>query len=267
MSLVTSIKRKGAKFVETHPLSWYFAWILVHKLHFLLPHDQSYMAVRYFPDTDGTLLLDVGANDGISVLSFHKINPTLRFISLEPNSIHKKSLEKLRGKIKEFEYRLIGAGDSPSEIDLFTPICFGVTLHTATSSDRDRLLSWVEAQYGKFARKHTSILHCKACLATVDSLSVDPKIIKIDAEGFDYNVLLGSQKTIARNRPFIITEVSHYKDSEEFIFLMNEIKYSIYGFDIGNNKFYVPDVYEDKNIPGHRNMFLIPNEYVDRIPI
>jgi FkbM family methyltransferase len=267
MSLVTSLKRKGTQLVEKNPLSWYLAWTLVHKLDFLLPHDQSYTAIRHFPNVDGTLLLDIGANDGISVLSFNKINSTLRFISLEPNNIHRNSLERLRAKIKGFEYHMVGAGDQPSEIDLFTPVCFGVRLHTATSSDKDRLLSWVETQYGKLARKNASILHSRAPIATVDSLNLDPKIIKIDAEGFDYNVILGSQATIAKSRPFIITEASHDEVSNNLYTLMASIKYTIYSYDINNQSFCSVSAENHEKIPGQRNVFLIPNEQIKYIPI
>jgi hypothetical protein len=55
-------------------------------LPFLLPHDKSYRALRHFITLrPNGLFLDVGANDGISALSFRRFDKTYRILSLEPN--------------------------------------------------------------------------------------------------------------------------------------------------------------------------------------
>jgi Methyltransferase FkbM domain len=38
-------------------------------------------------------------------------------------------------------------------------------------------------------------------------LKVEPTIVKIDAEGLNYDVLLGAVETIERSRPFVMVEV------------------------------------------------------------
>src|SRR5207253_7074678 len=60
-----------ARVAELHPFVWKLAWEAVHRLPFLLPHDKSYNAFRHFiASRPSGLFLDVGANDGISILSF-----------------------------------------------------------------------------------------------------------------------------------------------------------------------------------------------------
>lgn len=65
--------------VESNPYSWYFAWKLIHNLPFLLPHDKIYLAIRHFNLTPGDLILDVGANDGISAPRELKVDPINQF--------------------------------------------------------------------------------------------------------------------------------------------------------------------------------------------
>jgi|ERR1700722_2372827 len=44
-------------------------------------------------------------------------------------------------------------------------------------------------------------------MRTLDSLDINPTIIKADVEGMEYLLLAGAQKTIARCRPFLFLEV------------------------------------------------------------
>ena len=260
MGIATSLKRRATALAETSPLLWYLAWSLVHRVPALLPHDQSYKAIRHFPDVDGTLLLDIGANDGISVLSFRTINPTLQILSLEPNGIHESSLRKLKARLPGVDYRMVAAGDVSSEIDLYTPVCYGVALHTATCGDRDRLLAWVESQYGRLASKMANVTHTRASVVTIDSLEVNPKIIKIDAEGFDLDIVRGAHQTIIRNRPYIILESGGPESMKGLISILDELDYGIYSFDIDTETFSLFDDQPGRAMPGHRNAFGIPRE-------
>src|SRR3954468_10990200 len=82
-----------ARVAQLHPFSWKFAWEAVHRLPFLLPHDKSYNALKHFiAATPEGLFLDVGANDGISALSFRKFSKDYRILSLEPNRLLEPAL-------------------------------------------------------------------------------------------------------------------------------------------------------------------------------
>ena len=85
----------------SNPVTWKLSWEAVHRLPFLLPHDQSYYALRHFiKAAPNGLFLDVGANDGISALSFRKFDKRYSILSLEPNIMHEPALKKIGQEIR-----------------------------------------------------------------------------------------------------------------------------------------------------------------------
>jgi hypothetical protein len=54
--------------------------------------------------------------------------------------------------------------------------------------------------------------------------------IKIDAEGFEYPILMGAVKTIERDQPLILTEMSNQDDRLKLPTFQKEIGYSAYAF-------------------------------------
>ena len=110
--LLSSIQSAVASVAQSHPYIWKFSWDAVHRLPFLLPHDKSYKAFRHFiKSAPAGLFLDVGANDGISVLSFRKFDKDYRILSLEPNPLLEPALKKIKERDSRFDYRMVGAGD------------------------------------------------------------------------------------------------------------------------------------------------------------
>ena len=110
-ALIDSAVARCAQLAQRHPRLWKLAWDAIHRLPFLLPHDKSYRALRHFIalKPEG-LFLDVGANDGISALSFRRFSKSYRILSLEPNALLEPALKKLKASDPHFDYRMIGAG-------------------------------------------------------------------------------------------------------------------------------------------------------------
>jgi hypothetical protein len=104
-----------ARFAEFHPYVWKMAWEAVHRLPFLLPHDKSYNAFRHFiANRPSGLFLDVGANDGISILSFRKFDSNYRILALEPNPLLEPALKKIKSNDAGLDYKMVGAGAAPA---------------------------------------------------------------------------------------------------------------------------------------------------------
>jgi hypothetical protein len=70
----------------------------------------------------------------------------------------------------------------------------------------------------------------------VDDLDLAPSIIKIDAEGFNLDVLLGAQQTLRRTRPFIITELEQ-SEWDDLRRLFAGIDYRLLGYRIDRDQF------------------------------
>jgi FkbM family methyltransferase len=265
-----SIVESCARLAETHPFVWKFAWEAVHRLPFLLPHDQSYKAFRHFIAVRPQgLFLDVGANDGISVLSFRKFSRQYRILGLEPNVALEPALKRLKARDSLFDYKMVGAGAAPAHLPFFVPVYKNIVLHTFTSSSEEQVRLSVGRSFGKSVAAATVIHPFQAEIIRLDDLNVDPAIIKVDAEGFDYDVLVGLKNTIERSRPFIATEIapSEYDRVKGYL---NERRYVVLLYDI-NNDWFAPDVASYRKavsaMSGHRNFFAVPDEMMSSLPV
>jgi FkbM family methyltransferase len=267
---INAVIESCARLAETHPFVWKLAWEAVHRLTFLLPHDQSYKAFRHFiAARPQGLFLDVGANDGISVLSFRKFSKQYRILGLEPNPALKPPLQKIKSRDPLFDFKMVGAGASPLRLPFFVPAYKGIVLHTFTSSSEEQVRASVARSFGKSVGAAIVIHPFDAEIIRLDDLNVDPAIIKVDAEGFDYDVLVGLEKTIERSRPFIATEIaaSEYDKVKSYL---NKRRYVLLLYDI-NNDCFAPDVASYRKavsaMSGHRNFFAAPEEMMSSLPM
>jgi FkbM family methyltransferase len=265
-----SIVESCARLAETHPFVWKFAWEAVHKFSFLLPHDQSYKAFRHFVAVRPQgLFLDVGANDGISVLSFRKFSRQYRILGLEPNVALEPALKRLKAKDPLFDYKMVGAGESAATLQFFVPVYKSIVLHTFTSSSEEQVRLSVGRSFGNSVAAATVIHPFQAEIIRLDDLNIDPAIVKVDAEGFDYDVLVGLEQTIGRSRPFIATEIapSEYDKVKSYL---NQRQYVLFLYDI-NNDCFAPDLASYGKavsaMSGHRNFFAVPEEMRSLLPI
>jgi FkbM family methyltransferase len=265
MTVSSAVETRLARLVERNPYLWKASWELVKRLPFLLPHDKSYNAFRHFiKAVPRGLFLDIGANDGISALGFRKFSVDYRILSLEPNLLLEPPLKKLRDSDALFDYKMVGVGSSASTVRFFTPVYGRIPLHTFTSANLENVRNGLRQALGSRAAEKATIREFSAEITTVDALGVDPSIVKIDAEGFDYDVLLGAAGTIRRTRPFITVEVAWSRRDliQEFFAQSN---YILLSYDVMRDQFSPP-------VPvalaqGDRNLFAVPKERLLSIPV
>ena len=62
---------------------------------------------------------------------------------------------------------------------------------------------------------------------TLDELDINPDFIKIDTQGFEKNVLLGSIETIKKTKPVILAEVAKKGPVKELLDILQPIGYEI----------------------------------------
>jgi FkbM family methyltransferase len=251
----------GARFSELHPYTWAVAWKTAHLLRFLLPHDKSYYALRHFINAlPNGLFLDIGANDGISVLSFRRFDRSYHILSLEPNGMMEPALRKLKASDPHFEYKIVGAGSASAVTRFFVPVYRGVALHTFTSARPGQAREGVRSVFGETIAASTKLHPIEGEVIKVDDLNVDPTIAKIDAEGFDYDVLLGMDATLARARPFVMIEVC-WDNKDKIVQFLKARNYSVLTYDHAQDEFSI-------NIAGkHRNYFAVPKERISTLTV
>jgi FkbM family methyltransferase len=130
------------------------------------------------------LAIDIGGHCGL--WSKHLVNIFDDVVAFEPVSAHRECYVK---NVKGDNYTL-------------HPVALGkeegsVQIHTTEGSSGD---SWVKGS-GDIPMK------------LLDSFNLTPDFIKIDTEGFEYNILLGGEQTVRAHKPVIIVEQKPDKGS------------------------------------------------------
>jgi FkbM family methyltransferase len=193
--------------VQRHPVTWRGAWSLVHHVPFLLPHDASYRGVKHLGLSPDGLLLDVGANDGISALSFRRLLPDNPVLSVEISPRHEPALRRLKARLKGFDYVLVGAGEVHDTLRLYTPTYKGILLHTFAGVDSRSVRHALVVAFGQAVADRCAMLEDDTVIQPLDELNVSPAFIKIDVEGMGNAVLRGLRKTLERSHPAMMIEV------------------------------------------------------------
>ena len=254
-------------FVEQHPLLWDRAWRLMHASDVFLPHDPTYYALKHLAQSGSGPILDIGANQGISALSFRKICPHHKIISFEPNTAHEVNLRQVQKRLGNYEFHMIGLSDQPGEFTLYTPQYCGIPLHTFSSLDEASVRHAVDITYRPKVRAKIEIVPRQCVIRMLDEFNLTPEVIKIDAEGLESKIFLGGQKTLSAHMPALIFEACH-GTLGEITHILSEIGYEILSY-VSEADVFSPF---DPNggvayISGLRNLIAVSTEQRKTLPL
>jgi FkbM family methyltransferase len=200
----------------------------VGRFSFMLPLELEFHAFGVLPST-ARLFLDIGANDGISARSFRLFNKTTPILSIEPNPCHEKALQRTKAALDLFDYKLIAAGDRRGELVLHTPVVRGIALSAYAAVDRSEAERRVREDMPG-SSKRLRFIETAVPVAPIDDLTLTPDFVKIDVEGFEFQVLRGMAATIDRCRPVFMIE-HHPESAESIADLLRPFGYRPYVFD------------------------------------
>nr|QBK88371.1 MAG: methyltransferase [Mimivirus LCMiAC01] len=164
----------------------------------------------------GGCVLDIGANIGCHSLIFSKL------VGKEGN-VH--CFEPLHDLYFQLTYNLISNN------------CFNVTTYCNGVSDKPSSVFLTPLNLQKRdnfgARQLTGAKPVMDSnntenikIITIDSLNLASSFIKIDAEGMEDKVLLGSKKTLEKHKPIILIEI-HQDDMKKLSKILDSLNYDI----------------------------------------
>jgi FkbM family methyltransferase len=133
--------------------------------------------------------IDVGGNIGLHTVRFATLFKTVH--SFEPTATNFECLQKNTATLDNIILHQLGLGAEPAT----------VTIQLPSDANNCGNFSIVD-----FVNNTEQTVNETIEIRTLDSFELVPDLIKIDVQGFDYNVLVGATKTIASHHPVIIIE-------------------------------------------------------------
>ena len=213
----------------------YLPWILPAKQEFYYryrrllatPHEDDFAALKLLDSNAPGVCVDVGANHGQSIESMRLFRPTAEIVAFEPNPNLAGELSRRYGRDPRVEIRPRGLGDAIGEFSLIVPSYRGFVYDGLASLDRGEAMNWINAsRVYFFDPSKVKAIELKCRVSTLDLENLQPAFMKIDVQGFEYNVLAGGAKTLAAHEPIVLIE--NYNGDPRSVELMTGLGYREY---------------------------------------
>ena len=197
-----------------------------------IPHERDFKALRNLRPPSGRVLVDVGANQGQSIESISLYLPLARIVSFEANPNLARKLQARYARTDRIEVLTRGLGDSRGTFPLYVPSYRGFEYDGLASLDEMAAASWINDRtvFG-FDPAKLTIAELECEISTLDDEKLAPWFIKVDVQGYEYNVLLGGMKTLREYEPALLIE--SYRGDPRTVRLADGLKYEEYNFDNG----------------------------------
>lgn len=226
-----------AEKIKQNPYLWAIFWNTLPRLPFLLPHDKSYLGIRHVLANSTGLILDVGANNGISAAGFRRLDDTHPILSIEANRHHERALKRLRNTLTDFDYRILGAGENKGSLTLHTPLFHGIPIHTHVSTSLEYMQTSLNRDFSQRVMRQIQFDEQSVEIVPLDDLDLEPCFVKMDIEGADGLAMRGLRNTTQRCRPTFLVEYTPGEMDDVFEFL-REHEYSMLIYDENGDYFY-----------------------------
>lgn len=216
----TFIKYILQKILGLETYLYVFARFIIVKLRWDKNEKDFFHFMKLFPD--GGVILDLGANIGVTSYHLAKNFPKSTIFSFEPLALNMNTLKRIKQKfdlenIKEFQ---IALGEKPGTLEMVMPVINNVPMHGLSHvihETNSELNSGLKYKVPVVSLDEFDNL--KACTKKITAL-------KIDVENFEYFVLKGGEKLIAENQPIIYCELWENDNRKKCFDLLNNLGYS-----------------------------------------
>ncbi|MFN4151886.1 MAG: FkbM family methyltransferase [Candidatus Sericytochromatia bacterium] len=217
--------------------------------------DKNEFSIFIFLDKlkDQGVILDVGANIGITAQVFcEKRNFEIK--AFEPVKSNYDVLHRVKRlkRLSNLEILPFALGAEKGFVEMVMPINNGVIQQGLSHIiDKDSKQGSHEGIFYKVQIERLDDI--------VDTLNLSKNIsgIKIDVEGFEYDVLLGALKTLGRHRPIIHIELWERGSSIKCLSLLHEQNYSVFGMK--KKQLILVSEYQNFKSMSSNNFICIPN--------
>ena len=211
---------------------------MTNKFFFKYIYESDFKILKYLNKTDffikskRKVILDIGANDGISIKAIKNFIKNITIYSIEPGKENFEKLKKLKKKydnLRIINYAVFNKKEKEKKV-LFQP--FYKKFHLSPFDSLNIKDVYKSMNFSLFIKNIEKKIHIKKSYVKtnkVDNFNLKPCFIKIDIQGHEYNCLLGSLKTIKKNLPIIMMEYD-LKQNKKIYKVLKKINYKKFFF-------------------------------------
>ncbi len=213
-------------------------------------HEEDFEIIPHLP-LNSTTFVDIGANRGDAIHSILMRSPRAEIVAFEPNLFLCEKLDQLYGSNSHVNIQRCGLGNANSNFDLFIPFYNNYMFDGLASFKEQHARDWLTNRIYNFDKSKLQVKKMSCAVRKLDDFELNPGFIKIDVQGFEYEVLEGAVKTLAANRPIVLMESPGQNELD----FMNDLRYESFLFKdrqlISGSKYY--------------NIFFVPVEMIDKV--
>lgn len=192
------------------------------------PHDADFAAMKLFNPASDDVFVDVGANRGESIqsmLNFDQFDN--KIVAFEPNELIFNNLKNYFNINPRVEIHNIGLGKSDLQSKLYIPFYKNWMFDGLSSFKKEEAEEWLKTRFWNFKEKHLTIKESSCQIKTLDSFGLKAYFVKVDVQGYEFDVLLGAKETIKNHEPIFLIE----SIDEKSIKFLDEFGYQFYSFN------------------------------------
>ena len=267
LKIINILKYKLVRIIERNPGINLLVYNNIKHFKFLLPHEKDYLGMRKIcQNSSEKVIIDIGANLGISTMGFRQMGFKNKIYIFEPNpEIFKKHLLPIKKMYKNIILKNFALGHKNFVKDLYIPYYKNWAIHYFGSFDKKYIINSIKMTFPnlvskiKFKKKKINIFKFDDL-----KLKLKPHFIKIDVEGYDHYVLSGLVKTIKKYKPIFLIEYNkenffkikkYLKDYENYIYDIELDMLIKFEKKLFNNKISRSN---KKNLLSSRNIYFVP---------
>lgn len=170
------------------------------------PHEEDFQILNLIPKSENNVFLDIGANRGDAIQSILMLRPDAHVVAFEPNPLLIGKLRKLYGRDPRVDIQNFGLGNDTRTFFLHIPFYNNYMFDGLASFKEDNAKDWLKTRIFGYQSEKLRIKKVTCEITRLDAFSLKPYFVKIDVQGFEYEVLLGAERTIAESKPILLLE-------------------------------------------------------------
>jgi FkbM family methyltransferase len=178
--------------------------------------------IKLIPQGDN-IILDIGANIGITTVMLAKKFPDVSIHAFEPIPPNINTTKRIIKyyKLKNVQLHEIALGEQAGKLKMVVPVINNVRMQGLSHA-------YVEGDENDLNKGDIYFMEMMK-LDDVSALNGDKKIvaIKIDVENFEYNVLKGGEQLLKKHKPAIYCELWNNEVRQRTISFLKELGYTI----------------------------------------